>query len=107
MVRPPFTVVRNSFGLNLDFAFVFFAMAEIFAAPLTAGVPRQSQGLYFRSRSKRLFGVADADPVGVSGMMRLLGGADAAPNYMGHLKVAHIIATGSTAPDAHLPLPAS
>jgi hypothetical protein len=36
-------------------------------------IPRQSRGLYFKSRSKRLFGVADAAPVEVSRSKRLSG----------------------------------
>jgi hypothetical protein len=34
-------------------------------------IPRQSRGLYFKSRSKRLIGVADAAPVEVSRSRRL------------------------------------
>jgi hypothetical protein len=36
-------------------------------------IPRQSRGLYFKSRSKRPFGVADAAPVEVSRSQRLSG----------------------------------
>src|SRR3984957_11092936 len=40
---------------------------------VSVSIPRQSRGLYFMSRSKRLFGVADAAPLGVSRLKRLLG----------------------------------
>src|SRR3954451_13594002 len=52
-------------------------------------IPRQSRGLYLRSRSKRLFGVANAAPVDVSRLKAATGVADAAPNYRSHLKVAY------------------
>jgi hypothetical protein len=40
---------------------------------LLVNIPRQSRGLYVRSRSKRLFGVANAAPVDVSRSKRQMG----------------------------------
>jgi hypothetical protein len=39
----------------------------------TVNIPRQSRGLYFKSRSKRRFGVADAAPAEASRSKRLVG----------------------------------
>ena len=67
---------------------VFFAVAP---DPVQSGVniPRQSRGLYVRSRSKRLVGVADAAPIERREPLKAADGvADATPVSVGHLKVA-------------------
>ena len=52
-------------------------------------IPRQSRGLYVKSRSKRLVGVADAAPVERCEPLKAADGvADAAPGSVSHLKVA-------------------
>src|SRR5215475_9587728 len=43
------------------------------AALRHVSIPRQSRGLYVRSRSKRLFGVAHAAPLDVSRLKRQMG----------------------------------